>query len=413
MLTAGAMLDAFRRGDLSPVEVLPGPADPLGAWAARNPHAPAEARAAERAWRRGEPTGPLCGVPVAVKDLFDTRGLATECGSAMLAGRVPERDARAVARVRAAGAVIAGKTTTVEFAWGLMARTARNPLDPDRTPGGSSAGSAIAVATGAVPLALATDTGGSARVPAAFCGVLGFKPSFGVVSTAGCWPLAPPMDHVGLMGRTGADLRLLFSVLAGPPAAAAAPPAAAPRRVGIARAGGVALEPPIAAALERARAALQGDGVEVVEVDLPGPEAVMDAYGPPFLVAALAEHVRSGLWPDERARYTAAVRERLELAERVGPGEVAEAAARGAELAAAYGRVLGEVDLLLTAVSAVAPPRLDDPTDLRDSASPLVCPQNLLGLPACAVGAVQLTGPRAGDRRVLAAADRLTSLLNC
>ena len=163
-------------------------ADELGAWVAACPdRAAGEARAAEDAWRRAAPTGALCGLPLGVKDLFDTAGIETACGSALLAGRVPQADAEAVRRCRAAGAVVVGKTRTHAFAWGITMLGAdgvpetRNPHDPERSPGGSSGGSAVAVATGTVPLALGTDTGGSIRQPGAVTGTVGVKPTYGGV----------------------------------------------------------------------------------------------------------------------------------------------------------------------------------------------------------------------------------------
>src|SRR5215467_5507328 len=143
----------------------------------------------------GEDRGPLHGVPVAVKDIVDTAGLLTTMGSRHFAGHIPERDAEVVTRLRAAGAVIVGKTTTHEFAYGPTGdRSANgpgaNPRDPSRMAGGSSAGSAAAVAAGLVPLAVGTDTGGSVRIPAALCGVAGIRPTYGRIPTDGVFPLS-------------------------------------------------------------------------------------------------------------------------------------------------------------------------------------------------------------------------------
>src|SRR5581483_6272914 len=153
-----------------------------------------EARAAEAAWGRGE-ARPLEGLPFGVKDLFDSEGVRTAYGSPMFASHVPARDAEAVRRARAAGAILVGKTQTHEFAWGItsvneLMGSARNPWAPERLSGGSSGGSAVALATGEVPLALGSDTGGSIRVPSAFCGTVGLKPTWGRISAAGAWPLA-------------------------------------------------------------------------------------------------------------------------------------------------------------------------------------------------------------------------------
>jgi len=177
-------------------------------------HALAQARALDERKAAGLALGPLHGVPVAIKDIFDTADFPTECGSPILTGRRPFRDATAVARLRAAGAVIIGKTVTTEFAYFSPGKT-RNPHDLTRTPGGSSSGSAAAVAAGMVPLAIGSQTNGSMIRPAAFCGVFGVKPSHGLVSRAGALTLSRTLDHVGAFARSLPDLGLILDVLAG------------------------------------------------------------------------------------------------------------------------------------------------------------------------------------------------------
>src|SRR5690606_1143099 len=160
-------------------------------------HALDQARRAD-AWRAaGRPLGSLHGVPVGVKDVIDTADVPTECGSPLCASRAPRQDAAVVAQLRQAGAIVLGKTVTTEFAFLEPSRTC-NPLDPSRTPGGSSSGSAAAVAAGMVPLALGTQTGGSTIRPAAFCGVYGYKPSHGLISRRGVLGLSRALDHVGV-----------------------------------------------------------------------------------------------------------------------------------------------------------------------------------------------------------------------
>src|SRR5690606_18345475 len=174
------------------------------------------AAAAERAGEElaaGYDRGPLHGVPVAVKDIIDVAGLPTGMGSAHFDGHVAEADALCVTMLRDAGAVIVGKTGTHEFAYGGTGDVSvngpvRNPRDRERMPGGSSSGSAAAVAAGTVPLALGTDTGGSVRIPAAFCGIAGFKPPYGAIPTGGVFPLAVSFDHVGVMAATADDCRI-------------------------------------------------------------------------------------------------------------------------------------------------------------------------------------------------------------
>src|SRR5450755_2751659 len=177
-------------------------------------HALAQARALDERRRSGQPTGPLHGVPVGIKDIFDTADYPTECGSPLFKGRRPVRDCTAVARLRAAGAVIIGKTVTTECAYFHPGPT-RNPHDHERTPGGSSSGSAAAVAAGMVPLAIGSQTNGSVIRPASFCGVYGVKPTHGAISRHGALILSMALDHVGVFARSLADCALILDVLAG------------------------------------------------------------------------------------------------------------------------------------------------------------------------------------------------------
>jgi Asp-tRNA(Asn)/Glu-tRNA(Gln) amidotransferase A subunit family amidase len=177
-------------------------------------HVLAQARALDERRTHGYPLGPLHGIPVAIKDIIDTADYPTELGSPLAAGRRPERDATVVAKLRTAGAVIIGKTVTTEFAYFYPGAT-RNPHDHARTPGGSSSGSAAAVAANMVPLALGSQTNGSVIRPAAFCGVFAFKPSHGLVSRAGVLQLSRKLDHVGAFARSLPDLALVLDVIAG------------------------------------------------------------------------------------------------------------------------------------------------------------------------------------------------------
>lgn len=179
-----------------------------------------EARRAEKEIAAGQYRGPLHGIPVSIKDLFATRGVRTTCGSKVLADWVPEYDATAVARLRAAGAVLVGKTNMHEFAYGVTNDNpfygpAHNPWDPLRIPGGSSGGSGAAVAALLCSASLGSDTGGSIRIPSAVCGIVGLKPTYGRVSRFGAIPLAWSIDHVGPMARTVADAAVLLQALAG------------------------------------------------------------------------------------------------------------------------------------------------------------------------------------------------------
>jgi Asp-tRNA(Asn)/Glu-tRNA(Gln) amidotransferase A subunit family amidase len=174
----------------------------------------AQATAADEARARGEPIGPLFGLPVGVKDIIDTADLPTEDGTVLHAGRLPRDDATVVRSVRAAGGLVMGKTVTTELATYAPGKT-RNPHHAGHTPGGSSSGSAAAVAAGMVPLAIGTQTNGSVLRPASYCGVYGFKPSAGLIPRTGVLTQSPPLDAVGVFGRTLDDVALLAQVLAG------------------------------------------------------------------------------------------------------------------------------------------------------------------------------------------------------
>jgi len=185
------------------------------AWAFLDPdYALRQARAADELRLSGRSIGPLHGVPVGIKDIFDTADMPTEFGSVLHAGRTPSRDATVVSLLRAAGAVIMGKTVTTEFAYFAPGKT-RNPHNSEHTPGGSSSGSAAAVAANMVPLAIGSQTNGSTIRPAAYCGVIGFKPTRGLISRTGAFALSRTLDHVGLFARTIDDIALLAEQLAG------------------------------------------------------------------------------------------------------------------------------------------------------------------------------------------------------
>jgi Asp-tRNA(Asn)/Glu-tRNA(Gln) amidotransferase A subunit family amidase len=187
----------------------------IDAWAFLDPeHARVQAKTLDENRSHGRAVGPLHGVPIGVKDIFDTSDMPTELGSPYWAGRTPRRDAAVVARLREAGAVIMGKTVTTEYAYFQPGRT-KNPHHPERTPGGSSSGSAAAVASHMVPGAIGSQTNGSVIRPASFCGVVGFKPTHGLISRGGALLLSRHLDHVGVFGRSVEDAALLAEVLVG------------------------------------------------------------------------------------------------------------------------------------------------------------------------------------------------------
>jgi len=238
----------------------------VGAWHHLDPEA---ALAAARQRDAEAPSGPLHGVPIAVKDLIDTADMPTGYGSAIYHGHRPAADAACVALARAAGAIVLGKTVTTEFACFTAGKTA-NPRNPAHTPGGSSSGSAAAVADGMVPLAFGTQTAGSVIRPASFCGCVGYKPSFGVIPRAGVKPLADSLDTIGVMARNVDDAAFFAGVLASRPALRDAAMPAAPPRFGLYRTPmwGEA-EASTIAALDRARAALEQAGAWIGEIIVP------------------------------------------------------------------------------------------------------------------------------------------------
>ncbi|GIW13889.1 MAG: amidase [Tepidiforma sp.] len=245
-----------------------------------------EAARAEAELLAGKYRGPLHGIPVAYKDLFDTAGVETAAGSAVLRGRVPDRDAAVVARLRAAGMVMLGKTNTHEFAWGTTTNNphtgpTRNPWDPERIPGGSSGGSGAAVAARMCPAALGTDTGGSIRIPAALCGCVGLKPTFGRVSRAGIIPMSWQFDHPGPLARSVEDAALVLQAVAGydpedfatvpvpvPDFADALVPDVRGLRIGVPRDQFFGLlDPEVLVAVEEALEVLRGLGAAVDDVE--------------------------------------------------------------------------------------------------------------------------------------------------
>jgi aspartyl-tRNA(Asn)/glutamyl-tRNA(Gln) amidotransferase subunit A len=399
-----------------------------------------EAAAWTESYRRGGVTAPLGGVPFAAKDLFDSEGVRTTYGSPLFLDHVPDEDAAAIRRLRTAGGVLVGKSQTHEFAWGITSvnprlGSARNPWSPDRISGGSSGGSAVALAAEEAPLALGSDTGGSIRVPAAFCGIVGLKPTWGRVSAARAMPLARSLDHPGPMARTPADAALMLSALAGvdpdDPATENVPLGDLDNALAAGMQGlRVAVCPslhlvPLAADVEEvwtsAVSVVEGLGARLVEVELPGAGAIYETFVVTQRAEALFTHRSRGLYPDHADAYGADVRGRLAAAESVTVSDYLAAAAERQRIRAAFARLFEEADVLLTPVGGGSPCRIGDETvthlgaevEFRELVMSYTVPQDLTGLPACAVRAgfdglgipvgVQFTGPPWQESRVLRA----------
>ena len=448
-LSALELRGAYRSREVSPVDVLDACArrivDVDGRLGAFNAlcldRARLEAQASERAFARGGALGLLAGIPFGVKDLFDSEGVVTTYGSPMFAANVPTSDAEAVRRARAAGAILVGKTQTHEFAWGIssvntLLRTSRNPWAPDRISGGSSGGSAVALASHQVPLALGSDTGGSIRVPSGFCGTVGFKPTYGRVSLAGAWPLAHSLDHPGPMARTPADAALLFQAIAGfdpaDPSTEDVPLGDVDEALARGLAGmriglcpdlhQVPLAPDVAVIFAEAVQTVGALAAGVDEVGLAEAATVYETFGATQRAEALFTHREAGLYPGRADEYGADVRGRLELAASEGTVEYLRAAAERQRLRAGFARVFREVDVLLTPLCAGPPCVIGDETvdhlgstlEFRRLVMSYTVPQDLAGLPTCAVRAgfdhlgipvgVQFTGPPWAEARVLGAA---------
>lgn len=442
-LGATELLAGYRSRRFSPVEVVTALSDRI---AAVDPlvgaftttcleRALVEARAAEAAWARGSARA-LEGVPLGVKDLFDSGEVRTTYGSTMFAAHVPVRDAEALRRARESGAVLIGKTQTHEFAFGITSLneglgSTHNPWALDRVSGGSSGGSAVALAAGEVPLALGTDTAGSIRVPAALCGVVGLKPTWGSVSREGVFPLAPSFDHVGPMARSPADAAGLLEAIAEP-----GTPLGDVRdglelgfaglRIGLCPdLHRTPLAPAVREAYDGAVRIATDAGAEVVTLDLPEAARIPSAFVPMQRAEALRSHVRAGLYPERRREYGADVLERLEAGRAVTLDQYLDASDERERLREAFGRLFASCDVLLTPVAAGAPfpgarevgEHLGREVDFRELVLPYTTPQNLCGLPACTVRAgfddlglpigLQFTGRPWAEARVLRAAQAL------
>ena len=321
----------------------------------------AAARSADKDIAGGRYLGPLHGIPISLKDLVDMKGVATTAASRLRADHVARRDAPVTTRLREAGAVIVGKTNLHEFAFGTTSEDSgwgpcRHPIDPTRSPGGSSGGSAIGVRTGMTFATVGTDTGGSIRIPAAACGIVGLKPTWNEISADGVVPLSRQLDHVGPLARSVEDASTMFDILRGSAPSVVEEAPLFGRRFGVL--GGYfmdRLDEHVEAALLTAIDTLRRAGASVTEVTLPHAADIPPIYLHLVLADAAAYHARS--LEERPAAYTPNVRLRLEMGRHVLAEDYVRAINGRRVIAREVDAALDGMDaLLLPALSIPAPP---------------------------------------------------------
>jgi len=349
----------------------------------------------ERRYAEGRPR-PLEGLAIGVKDLIDTRDIETSYGSAAYLGHRPSLDADIVRALIERGAIPIGKTTTHEFAWGVTTASATfgdalNPLDRTRIPGGSSGGAAAAIACGAVAAGLGTDTGGSVRVPAALCGVVGFKPTFGALPTRGIFPLAPTLDHPGFLGETVDDIAILAGAFR-----IEAPQnlARMDARLGVIREiAPVPLSAEVAAAFDAAVARL-GEVFACTTLDGPGLfNGVFEAFAHIVLIEGGVEHFRRNDADRIAAHYGRETIDRLERAKTMTLGDYARAQQMRRDFTASLHRAMSAVDYLVLPTCPCTAPRVSQESieignwsgTVREALMTYTAPFNVAGFPAISI----------------------------
>jgi aspartyl-tRNA(Asn)/glutamyl-tRNA(Gln) amidotransferase subunit A len=369
----------------------------------------------------GRRRGPLHGIPVSVKDLFAVRGMPTRAGTRAPLPPFQREEAELVARLRAAGALVFAKTNMHEIALGATGENrwtgdVKNPFDPARQSGGSSSGAAVAVATGIGLAGIGSDTGGSVRIPASFCGVTGFKPSFGAIPLDGALDLSWTCDHAGPLARSVDDCARLFEVMAGRRvthgAVARRPRLAVPAAWLQGR-----LQPSVREHFERLLATLATRGVELGDVDLPMLAQAWECYTP--IVRAEAAWVHRAALAAGAAGFSELVLPALNAGRTLGASEYIDALKMRARVCAALDAVMAGVDALVLPTSAVLPPlRGQDAveveggrTTVRDAVLGQTLPFSLCGLPTLTIPVgliaglpvgLQAVGRRDGDAALLA-----------
>ncbi|MBI3696411.1 MAG: Asp-tRNA(Asn)/Glu-tRNA(Gln) amidotransferase subunit GatA [Acidobacteria bacterium] len=366
-----------------------------------------QARQAEREIRTGHYRGPLHGIPYAAKDLFYTRGVATTAGSKLFRDFVPDYDAAVIERLRDAGAVLVGKAGLHELAYGVTNNNphfgaVHNPWGLDRIPGGSSGGSTTALAAGLCTFALGSDTGGSVRIPASFCGVTGLKPTFGRISRYGVFPLGHTLDHVGHFGQTVADVATILEALAGPDprddSSANEPPPrlelpADPKlkgvRIGVPRSYYFErLQPEVDSAVKAALKTLQGLGAELQEIEIPEIEDFTVMSRLILMPEATALHRRH--LKTRRADIGPDVLALLDQGQFVLATDYLDAQRRRRQLVQNLAKLFDQVRVIVTPTTPSTAPKIGQTTmelggrqeDVRLGSTRLVRALNVAGVPA-------------------------------
>src|SRR5579864_3434431 len=378
----------------------------------------AQAKAADADLSKGTDRGPLHGVPIAVKDVFETRGVRTTCGSAIFKDNVPTRDDAVVEKLAAAGAVLIGKTGLHELAYGITSNnphfgTIRNPRDPERIPGGSSGGSGAAVAADIVFMAMGSDTGGSIRIPAAFCGTVGLKPTSGRVSRYGVMPLDFSLDHMGPLTRSARDAAVTLQAIAGfdprdetssqEPVGNYLPDPGCPireLRIGLPQNFYFErLDPDVDKAVRRMAATAESLGARIVPVRVPDIGA-LNAVGRVILLAEASALMEKYI--DDRGQFGSDVLALFDQGRLLPATDYVNAQRLRRMMQRDFGRLWSQVDCLFTATTPITAPQIAEKTvqlgdlveDVRLAATRLVRGINVLGLPAISI-------PCGRDRRGL------------
>ena len=388
----------------------------------------AAARACDAERAQGVMRGPLHGIPIAIKDNIDVAGMPTTVGAAHFAGYRPAADAQCVARLRAAGAIVIGKTITHEFAYGptgdrALQGAVRNPWCATQMTGGSSAGSAAAVAAGIVPAALGTDTGGSVRIPSALCGVVGFKPSHDLVPAEGVFPLAPSLEDVGVLANSVANCTRLMRVMSGLDSLGAGAAAPGPARaLWVDNAPFVIDEPAVTACARAYAQRLFGQLGEcrAVAAHAPALQSTIGIIQKSEAYDTHAERIKGA-----SAQYDPEVLERLRASAEVRGWELLRAWRLREQLRRDFAGIFEHADVLAMPTVAITAPALQQRVvdgasgaGVRETLLSLTNPWNVLGLPAISVPAgfvgglpvgLQLVAAAGMDGQLCALAERLTA----